>query len=171
MKKYFALFLLSLFLLSSAGCTYENKASDAKRIALEDFGMDEIWVVCNAVPGINIPQEISRYGLYVLGSKDKKERLILVPARTDQAPFEMDWPLEHSFREIMEKLNSTEKGEICTKEEYPFVEFAEGSSLKEYLPDDVAEQADKEFIILYFDYAIVQIEGEIFIYENEEQVV
>ncbi len=123
------------------------------------------------VPGTVISPDTKRYGIYVLGLKDGEEMMIVVPALKKQKAYEVDWVFDASFQEIIGKLNSSELGEICPKENYRLIEFVDFlDTIKLLLPGIEDTGLDINFMITYPGYKIVQIDGEIVIYgEGFEQ--
>ncbi|HIY78229.1 MAG TPA: hypothetical protein H9728_04215 [Candidatus Borkfalkia excrementavium] len=123
------------------------------------------------MPGTVISPDTKRYGIYVLGLKDGEEMMIVVPALKKQKAYEVDWVFDASFQEIIEKLNSSELGEICPKENYRLIEFVDYLDTIKMLFPAIGDTAlDVNFMITYLRYGIVQIDGEIVIYgEGFEQ--
>lgn len=97
--------------------------------------------------------------------------MIVVPALKKQKAYEVDWVFDASFQEIIEKLNSSELGEICPKENYRLIEFVDYlDTIKMLFPAIGDTTLDVNFMITYLRHGIVQIDGEIVIYgEGFEQ--
>ena len=147
-------FLLPLTILR------ENHPDDARRIALEQFGLDEVWIVAAGTSGSTLTtQKTPNYPIYVLGEKDGEEHFIIVPQLKDFEPYEIGWVFEKSFREIVDELNAHAGTAICQKENYGEFEFWDNE-------EQIAEYAqgiplDFEFMMVYREYLIVQSRQEL----------
>lgn len=162
------LIILLIIVLGFSGCNQENKKSDAQRIALNEFSLEEILVITPGSSGSSIMSEdTARYPIYVLGVKDDKEIFIIVPVLKYQKAYTVDWVFNESFREIMTRLNSTEKGEVCSKSDYERIEFFDNEeSIQDFFPDIAIQELDVKFMIVFEKYGIVQMKGKVVIYEQ-----
>ncbi|MBR2340837.1 MAG: hypothetical protein IKA72_00300 [Clostridia bacterium] len=111
MKKILSLFLsifFSIICFVSCGCPRERSLYDAPKIAIEEFGAEEIIVMTYSRSAYSWLSDA--YGVsdlhewYVFAKKDGKEILVIVPSNTDKQPVLAEWPLDYSFEEIKTAL-------------------------------------------------------------------
>lgn len=155
--------MLSLYLIF----THDPQTSgeDARRIALEDFGMDEVLVVTGGSPHAEILGEyadknLGGYIYYVLGVKDGKEMMIVVPHHYKDGSHQIDWPLQHSFTECIAALNEYAGTAVCEKDDYACVDFYD------FLPSSTdygGAVFDTPFALIFEDSIIGENEGQIVI--------
>jgi hypothetical protein len=162
------LFIVLMLTLSSWGCTIvnENKLDDARTIAKETFGMDKIFIVSSGTSNSPIAsQKVRRYILYVLGEKDNEMMMIIVPALKKDKAYQVDYPFAFTFYECVDKLNSSEKGIICTQEDYKLFEIYDTlESFNRAFPNLKENDVDIMLFIEFKEYSIVQINDECVIY-------
>ncbi|MCI8369171.1 MAG: hypothetical protein HFJ81_06035 [Clostridia bacterium] len=162
-KKIFSLLLLitSLFAFALCSCTVinENRDDDAYKIAVKQFGFEEVWVVSSGTTSSVLMEEmVSRYLIYVLGEKEGREIMIIVPALKKDKSYEVKWPLKYSFKQTIDKYNVLVTEKPCTEEDYKYIEFQDcGFELYEIEESSM----DKPFAIKYLNRLIYQSNGEI----------
>lgn len=162
------------FVLLSSGCACtiinEVKRPEAEKIAREQFGLDEIWITES---GGN-PEYLGiyfhdRYFWYVVGRRAEEEVMVVIQG-VRRGAFETDWVFVKSFPEIMAQL-AEKIGKPVEQIEMMDVSFlVHENEIKEFIPEINIEELDVLFAIEYFrGYVIVQIDGEIVIYDVTSQ--
>ena len=112
-KKITCLFLIICFMcpffLSSCEKKYSNRTrQEAEEIAKNQFGVQKILAVGNGTinnafcDGLDIK---SKTAYYVIGEIAEEEKFILVPYRSDETAFEIEWLFDFSFEQTMTALN------------------------------------------------------------------
>lgn len=159
-RKWLLLFLLLTLSLGLSACTMvnENKSDDARKIAIEQFGFDDVWTIsAGTTESVLIQKDTSKYIWYVLGERDGEEVLLIVPAEKDEDSYEVDWPFADSFVQIIGKLNAFVGEDICTEEKFGLIEFMD----RGFDSFDIqADSLDVAFVIVFGEYYIGQIDGE-----------
>ncbi len=161
-------FAVILAVLLSGG---ERSWDDARKIAKTQFGMQEIWAISGSSASVStlvkedeMPK--SRSFLYVLGTKDGQEKFIVVPSAKDVKPFELAWPLNAFFSEIVGKWNELAGEELPFSEQYR-VKFLDTESELNMIAEHLKEPLEVPFAVAYTDafhrYAAVQVGGELVI--------
>ena len=164
---FFLIILIMLFTLPLTNIK-ENKMDDAKRIAIEQFGMDEVWVVYPGSSGSTITtQESANLPIYVLGVKNGEELFIIVPQLKKYPAYEREWVFNTSFQDIVAKLNDFAGNTICSPDDYHYFKFIDNiinDKIKWYKTLD-GVPLDVDFIMQYrYEYIIVQSNHEIMIF-------
>ena len=132
--KNIGLFLLLVvpFLLITA-CTMkeENTSEEAKQLATKEFDLVSVYVVSAGTSASEIMSETTkRYPIYVLGiSEENEEVFIVVPVLKSQKAYKIDWPFNKVFTEIIDELNSSEKGTICHNEDFNEINFVDSTEI------------------------------------------
>ena len=92
----------------------ENKKIDAEYIAVNQFGMDEVWFVAPGTPESCLTeQKTPNYPIYVLGEKNGEEIFIIVPQLKGYPAYKIDWPFAKTLREMTEVINGFAGSDIC----------------------------------------------------------
>lgn len=154
----------------------ENKDDDAKRIAIEQFGMEEVWVVAAGATNSSfnklLIQETYQFPYYVLGIKNKEELFIVVPHLKRYPAYEIEWVFDTSFQDIVKKLNEFANETICTLDTYNKFIFIDNEELIKACKEIPTYLSLDVNFILFFDYSyyIGQSNHEILIFPADESL-
>lgn len=170
-----ALIFMAIIILSLSGVfTNSNTGYDAKKIAIKQFGMDEVLLLSSISTNSNLIKDtgIDSPVIFVVGLKNGEEHSIIVPIFKRYPPYETEWLFDLSFREIVAKINEVAGNDICHPENYKDFMFLSSPYEVELHRQRMFGNVplDVDLIIHFHEYLIFQTEHELKLVDHHEYV-
>lgn len=166
MKKTNLLILFLVLIVILTGCnimsTKERKFDDAKEIATKEFNLSEVYSVsAGTLNSILVRDNVKKGFMYVFGRSNKDYKLVIVPLREKDIPYEANWPFNFSFTNSVDIINSTDLGTLVSETDFKTIEFFDDlNNLKGVFNNDKLDELEFDFQFFYLfneKYLVSQI--------------